>query len=111
MLVIARKKLSKRKKRLRKQLRIKYLLTAFIFPEEYPHMEDIMYESIYQPDPENTYPKEVIYYPQVRVYWDDWGQRKDDHCLIALVESIITGAVWIRLLCLKRIAIRGLEIK
>lgn len=67
-----------------------------IFPEEYPLMEDIMYESIYQPDPENPYPKEVIYYPQVQVYWDDWGQGKDDHCLVALVEGTIAGAVWIR---------------
>ena len=67
-----------------------------ILPEEYSLLEDIMYEAIYHPDPENSYPKEVIYYPQVRVYWDNWGTGKDDHCLVAVVDDKIAGAVWIR---------------
>lgn len=67
-----------------------------ILPEEYPLMEDFMYEAIYHPNPANPYPKEVIYYPQVRVYWDNWGQEKDDHCLLALVDDTPAGAVWIR---------------
>lgn len=55
-----------------------------------------MYEAIYHPDPANLYPKEVIYYPQVRVYWDNWGKGKDDHCLLALADEKPIGAVWIR---------------
>ncbi|MDR1056703.1 MAG: hypothetical protein LBL90_12990 [Prevotellaceae bacterium] len=34
-------------------------------------MEAIMYEAIYHLDSNNPYPKEVIYLPQVCVYWDD----------------------------------------
>ncbi|WP_298647996.1 hypothetical protein [uncultured Proteiniphilum sp.] len=41
-----------------------------ILPKEYSFMEDIMYEVIYHPDPRNPYPKDIIYLPQVRVYWD-----------------------------------------
>ncbi|MDR2914602.1 MAG: GNAT family N-acetyltransferase [Tannerella sp.] len=67
-----------------------------ILPEEYNLMEDIMYEAIYHPDPKNPYPKNVIYLPQVRVYWDNWGKGKNDHCLMAVVDDKIAGAVWIR---------------
>lgn len=67
-----------------------------ILPSEYNLMEDFMYEAIYHPDSANPYPKEVIYYPQVKVYWDKWGEEKDDHCLIALVDNKVAGAVWIR---------------
>ena len=67
-----------------------------MLPEEYPLMEDIMYEAVYQPDPANPYPKEVIYLPQVSIYWDNWGTEKDDFCLVAVEENKIAGAVWIR---------------
>ena len=67
-----------------------------IFMEEYSFMEDIMYEAVYHPDSKNPYPKEVIYLPQVRVYWDNWGKGTDDHCLVAIVGGKPVGAVWIR---------------
>ncbi len=67
-----------------------------MFPEEYSLMEDIMYEAIHHPDPLTPYPKTVIYLPQVRVYWDEWGTGKNDHCLVAEVANKIAGAVWIR---------------
>lgn len=67
-----------------------------LLPQEYPLMEEFMYESIHQPDPQNPYPKEVIHYPRVKIYWDNWGNEKDDYCLVALVENSIAGAVWIR---------------
>ena len=65
-------------------------------PSEFPLMEDFMYEAIYHPDPANPYPKEVIYYPQVRVYWDKWNKEKDDHCLLALKNDKPIGAAWMR---------------
>lgn len=45
-----------------------------ILPSEYFLTEDIMYEGIYYPDPVNPYPKDVIYLPQVRIYWDNGGE-------------------------------------
>lgn len=67
-----------------------------ILPNEYVLMEDIMYEAIYHPDPVNPYPRDVIYLPQVKVYWDNWGEEEDDYCFVAIVEGKIAGAVWIR---------------
>lgn len=74
----------------------KNITIRVILPIEYHLMEDFMYEAIYHPDPANPYPKDVIYYPQVRVYWDRWGTGKDDYCLVARIDKKITGAVWIR---------------
>lgn len=68
-------------------------------PEEYHLLEDIMYEAIYHPDKKNPYPKDVIYLPQVKIYWDNWGKGKNDHCLIASINGKIGGAVWIRAFC------------
>lgn len=59
-------------------------------------LEDIMYEAIYHPDKDNPYPKDVIYLPQVRIYWDNWGKEKDDLCLVVAIEDKIGGAVWVR---------------
>ena len=67
-----------------------------MLPEEYPLMENIMYEAVYQPDPSNPYPKDVIYLQRVSIYWDNWGSEKDDYCLVALADNKITGAVWVR---------------
>lgn len=74
----------------------KNIIIRKILPEEYSFMESIMYEAIYHPDPKNPYPKEVIYLPQVKVYWENWGKGADDHCLVAIVDGKMVGAVWIR---------------
>lgn len=67
-----------------------------ILPSEVYILEDIMYETIYHPDKNNPYPKSVIYLPQVRIYWDNWGKAKDDSCLVSISNNKIIGAVWIR---------------
>lgn len=72
------------------------LIIRRILPSEYGLPESMMYEAIFQPDPAHPYPKEVIYHPQVRVYWDNWGAEKDDCCLVAIVDRTRVGAVWIR---------------
>lgn len=72
------------------------VLIRTIRSAEHTLIENFVYEAIYHPDPTNPYPKEVIYYPQVRVYWTNWGTGKDDHCLLALIDDKPIGAVWIR---------------
>lgn len=72
------------------------LIIRRILPSEYGLPESMMYEAIFQPAPAHPYPKEVIYHPQVRVYWDNWGAGKDDCCLVAIVDGTRVGAVWIR---------------
>lgn len=61
-------------------------------------LKDMLYEAIYQPDLHKLIPKEVIDSEEVKIYIDDFGKRKDDHCLIADFNGEIVGAVWVRLL-------------
>ena len=64
------------------------VLIKGIRSSEFPLMEDFMYEAIYHPDPKNPYPKEVIYYPQVRVYWDNWGMDLMDSILRIHIRTL-----------------------
>ena len=68
-----------------------------ITPDEIPLLQDFLYEAIYQPDEDHLLPRSVINQPEIRVFIDDFG-RKDDHCLVALADGKIIGAVWARIL-------------
>ena len=66
--------------------------------DEISILEDMLYESIYQPDEANPISREVINVPKVRVYIDNFAQKKDDYCLVADLNGQIIGAVWVRIL-------------
>ena len=66
--------------------------------EEVIILEDMLYESIYQADEKNPISREVINVPKVHIYIDNFGQKKDDYCLVADLNGQIIGAVWIRIL-------------
>jgi ribosomal protein S18 acetylase RimI-like enzyme len=61
-------------------------------------LETMLYEAIYQPVGSDLLPREVIKVPEISVYIDDFLKKKDDYCLVAEVEGIIIGAVWVRIL-------------
>lgn len=64
--------------------------------QEYPLLEDFLYEAIFQRDETNLLPKSVIKQPELQVYISDFGKLKDDYCLCAEVDGKIIGAVWVR---------------
>lgn len=76
---------------------VESLIIRRMLPSEYYLMEYVMYEAVYNPDPMNPYPKEIVYLPEVRVYWDNWGCGEDDYCLVAEIDGQIIGTVWIRI--------------
>lgn len=64
--------------------------------EEYPLLEDFLYEAIFQPDEANLVPKSILQKPELRVYIDDFGKQKDDFCFCAEVDQRVIGLVWVR---------------
>jgi ribosomal protein S18 acetylase RimI-like enzyme len=64
--------------------------------EEYPLLEDFLYEAIFQPDEANLVPKSILQKPELRVYIDDFGKKKDDFCFCAEVDQRVIGLVWVR---------------
>jgi len=69
-----------------------------LLEEEYPILEDMLYEAIYQPDENTLIPRSVLDIPEVNAYIKDFGSKKDDYCLVADVDGDIVGAVWVRIL-------------
>ncbi len=66
--------------------------------EERPLLREFLYQSIFQKNPTNPIPPLVIEEPNVAIYIENFGQREDDHCLVAQVNGRVVGAVWVRLL-------------
>ena len=64
---------------------------------EIPLLQDFLYEAIFQKDGDKPLPRSVIEQPEIKVFIEDFG-RKDDHCLVALVDGQIAGAAWVRIL-------------
>lgn len=65
-------------------------------PNEYPLLDDFLYQAIYQPDTTDLAPKSIINKPELQVYIKDFGKQKDDYCFCAEVNNRIIGAVWVR---------------
>ncbi|MBD9047723.1 MAG: GNAT family N-acetyltransferase [Ruminococcus sp.] len=64
--------------------------------DEYPLLDDFLYQAICQPDTTNLAPKSIINKPELQVYIINFGKQKDDYCFCAEVNNRIVGAVWVR---------------
>ena len=65
-------------------------------PLEYIYLEDFLYESIFQPDQTNLFPKSILQKPELQLYIKDFGLLPDDYCLCAQIDGKVIGAIWAR---------------
>ena len=79
-------------------ININEIIIRGIKADEVRVLEDMLYEAIYQSDLTNPIPREVLDIPELRVYIDNFGQKKDDYCMIADLNGQIVGGVWVRIL-------------
>jgi len=66
--------------------------------DEYRLLDDFLYEAIFQKEGSAPVPREAIYDPSLRAYVEGFGEKKDDHCLVAEWGNRIVGAVWARII-------------
>ena len=66
--------------------------------QEYPLLDDFLYEAIFIPDGVAPPSKSIITSPELQVYVKSFGISKDDFTLVAEVENKIIGAVWVRIM-------------
>ena len=66
--------------------------------QEYPLLDDFLYEAIFVPEGVEPPSKSIITAPELRVYVKGFGASKDDFALVAEVENKIIGAVWVRIM-------------
>ena len=58
-------------------------------------LREMIYEAIYVPGNEKPLPYSIIEEPLISKYIDKWG-RKGDFGIIAAINGIKIGAIWIR---------------
>lgn len=66
--------------------------------EEYPLLEDFLYEAIFIPKGTQKPPRDIIKNEELQVYVKDFGTKKDDYCLVAEYDHKIVGACWTRIM-------------
>lgn len=69
-----------------------------IHQDEIRLLNDFLYEAIFVPEGLAAPPKSIIELPELQVYVNDFGNHKDDICLIAETDNKVVGAVWVRIM-------------
>lgn len=66
--------------------------------QEYPLLDNFLYEAIFVPEGIEPPPKAIITSPELQVYIERFGESNDDLGLVAEVDGKIVGAVWVRIM-------------
>lgn len=64
--------------------------------QEYTLLNDFLYEAIFIPDGMEAPARDIINEPELQVYVSGFGSKKDDLCLVAEINGMIIGTVWVR---------------
>ena len=67
-------------------------------PQEYPLLDEFLYQAIFIPEGAEPPPREIIKQPKLQVYVQNFGQQQGDDCLCAELGGEIVGAVWVRIM-------------
>ncbi len=66
--------------------------------QEYPLLDNFLYEAIFIPEGIEPPPKSIISSPELQIYVKHFRESKDDWGLVAEVGGKIVGAVWVRIM-------------
>ena len=66
--------------------------------DEYPLLNDFLYEAIFIPDGAEPSPRNIIFSPELWIYVSHFGELDGDFALAAEIEGKIVGAVWARII-------------
>ena len=66
--------------------------------EEAKVLDTFLYEAIYIPQGVASPSKEIINKPELQIYVEEFGSKNGDLCFVAEVDSLIVGAVLVRIM-------------
>ncbi len=66
--------------------------------EEKEILKDFLYEAIFIPEGVEPPDREIIYQPELALYYENFGKGKADHCIVCEEDDRIVGAVWTRIM-------------
>ena len=61
-------------------------------------LQDFLYEAIYVPEGVEPPAREIIYQPELKIYYENFGTGEADYCIVADDDSRVIGAVWTRIM-------------
>ena len=61
-------------------------------------LKDFLYEALFVPEGARPFEKEIIYKPELKLYYEDFGKGTADHCIVADDNGSVIGAVWTRIM-------------
>ena len=65
---------------------------------EYSLLKEVLYEAVFIPDGCKPLEKSVVSLPELSVYIENFGNKKDDICSVAELNGKIIGAVWTQIM-------------
>ena len=61
-------------------------------------LRDFLYEAIFIPEGVKPPGRSIIEQPELRIYYEDFGTGRADHCIVADDNGKVIGAVWTRIM-------------
>ena len=67
-------------------------------PEEVELLKDFLYEAIFIPEGVSPPARDIVERPELRLYYEGFGNAPADYCLAAETDGHVVGAVWTRIM-------------
>ena len=61
-------------------------------------LKDFLYEAIFIPEGVASPSRDIIEQPELKIYYEDFGSGRADHCIVADDDGKVIGAVWTRIM-------------
>lgn len=79
------------------KINLNSLIIREIKNDEYPILEDFLYEAIFIPEGVDKPSRDILNNKDLQVYISGFG-KSDDNCLVAVLDNKIIGACWSRIM-------------
>ncbi len=66
--------------------------------DEIALLQDFLYEAIFIPEGVEPPERNIIEQPELKLYYEDFGSGKADHCIVADDNGKVVGAAWTRIM-------------
>ena len=67
-------------------------------PSETELLKTFIYEAIFIPEGVEPPPFDIIYRPEIALYYEGFGNGSADNCIVAEIDGKVVGAVWTRIM-------------
>lgn len=67
-------------------------------PSETELLKTFIYEAIFIPEGVEPPPFDIIYRPEIALYYEGFGNGSADNCIVSEVDGKVVGAVWTRIM-------------